>query len=58
MASTEPSGRSWLIRAQMIIVIPTVTTIPQAMDQNRLTPSWRKTVSTSRNTTVPTPHAT
>ena len=58
MVSTAPSGRSWLIRAQMIIVIPIVTTMPQAMDQNRLIPNWRKMVSTNRKTTVPTPHAT
>ncbi len=59
MAITAPSGRSWLIRAVMNLVSTMVMTKAHAVVKNvKPKPIWRSTVSTTRNTTMPTPQAT
>jgi hypothetical protein len=56
---TAPNGRSWLIREQMIRVRAIVITTAHAVEKK---PNGmfirRSAASTSRNTTIPTPHAT
>nr|BFF00665.1 hypothetical protein GCM10020241_23400 [Streptoalloteichus tenebrarius] len=56
---TADSGRSWLIRAQMIFVRTIVMTRAHAVEKKlNPMPIRRSTVSTSRKTAMPTPQAT
>jgi len=56
---TAPSGRSWLIRLQITLVVTIVTTTAQAVEKNPKPKPMRRSISnTTRNVTIPTPQAT
>jgi hypothetical protein len=56
---TAPSGRSWLIRLQITLVVMIVITTAHAVEKKlNPNPILRSISSTNKKVTIPTPHAT
>lgn len=59
ITATAPSGRSWLIRLQIILVTMIVMTTAHAVEKKLNPNPIRLSMSnTTRKVTIPTPHAT